>query len=162
MLDVRGAVDADWSSPEWPDLEVLILRWGRADAMTRWVADALARRDVIPRLVELRVEQEELVEVVARSPVLPYLTRIDFTDALTNTGAKTLHEHANLFAHVAELLVGDTGRRRSGVEAVGRARGDFVAPPRGELEVDDAWRSRLKQRFGARLHFDARRGYPDL
>jgi hypothetical protein len=38
----------------------------------------------------------------------------------------------------------------------------FKEPPMGELEIDDAWRSRLRQRLGRRARFDVPARHPNL
>ncbi|MDB4963447.1 MAG: hypothetical protein JWP01_3446 [Myxococcales bacterium] len=59
--------------------------------------------------------------------------------------------------NLEELWIGSRDRRRQ-TERMNPER----EYPRGTLEIDDAWRSRLRGKLGKRLHFKPRPNHPDL
>jgi hypothetical protein len=149
------------TGPLWPDLEVLILRRfaGNESDYKRWLSVILESPQAAPRLKELRLHDERPLDVVLMSPILPQLERLDLTDALTNRGAQLLHAHTERLLHLREILVGDTGDRRRVHQSMHRGNPGYEAPKRGLLEIDDGWRSRLKQRLGGRVRFGVPSSY---
>ena len=124
-------------------------------------------RDLLDRLDAPAEDQEALARSIAQldelfaalleSPFMAQLRRIDLTENITNVGAQLLSEHLESLEHVEELWIGSSDRRRS----VERMNPGTVYPP-GTLEIDDAWRSRLRARLGKRLRFEPRPNHPDL
>ena len=100
---------------------------------------------------------DELLATLLESPLLARLRCIDLTDNVTNVGAQQLHVHAERLVNVEELWIGSHDRRRT-IERMNPGR----EYPRGTLEIDDAWRSRLRDKLGKRLRFKPRPNHPDL
>ena len=162
MLDVRS-VHVEWApnAASWPDLQVLVFRQrGAVENKRAFVKAALS--SALPSLREVRITDEAVLEDVLRAPLLPQIQRLDFTGALTNAGASMLLAYEEQLRHVPEIFAGDPGTRRTTHRQLTMRPRDYVAPPIGELEIDDAWRSRLKQRFGGHLHLQPPPSYPDL
>jgi uncharacterized protein (TIGR02996 family) len=167
ILDLRDT-HVGWgelpSRPQFPDLEVLVLRPRGSDL--NWVGEILESvPPSMPRLRQvwaLESKGDEILERLIHSPLLPQLRIVDFTDSLTNRGAKALHEHADRFSSVEQIIVGSTGRRRQEVVRFVRVGTPDYNPKPGKLEIDDGWRSRLRQRLGRRVSFDIRHGHPHL
>ena len=128
----------------------------------------LARPEVTPRLREVRApehEAEDVLDLLLASPLLRQLRCLDFTNTLSNRGAAVLYENAAKLDDVEELWVATTAKRRDAWRrfATDAAGGRTVeAPARGQLEITDDWRQRLRQRFGRRVRFDVRPGHPNL
>lgn len=170
MLDVRDQ-QVDWRPSgvdgSWPDLEILVLRprGSHADSLC-WAAQMLSSARTMPRLREVwacESEGDELLEVILASPLLPQLRRLDFTDTLTNRGARSLYINAEKLSGLEEIWVGSTGERRGSIERMARAGAPSYQPaPLGEMEIDGAWRSRLAQRFRKRIRFKVPAGHPNL
>ncbi len=159
-LDLRDAL-LNWHDCAWPDVEVLILRPRHAGRGLTWARAVLAAPASFPRLREVRFPEnhgDELVAALLESPLLPQLRRIDLTDNVTDRGAHLLHERADRIAHLDELWIGSTGERRRTRERMDPGR----EYPRGTLEIDNAWASRLRARLGPTLRFKPRPGHPDL
>jgi hypothetical protein len=128
----------------------LILRpRGNLEARRAWSRVVLG--GAFPKLEEVRFPEhdgDELVELLMQSPLLARVRRLDCTDNLTNRGAGLLSQNADRLMHLDEIWLGSGGRREQ-VEPLA-------------LEIDDAWRRRLKSRFGARVRFEPRPRHPDL
>jgi uncharacterized protein (TIGR02996 family) len=148
-LDLRDELVA-WSDGEWPDVERLTLRpRGNPTRSVAWAGDVLATARSFPRLRELRLMEraDGVIEHLLGSPLLPQLVELDCTSSITNRGAQLLHANADRFMHLERIWLGSDGRKH---------RIDGVSLPPGTLEIDDGWRSRLKERLGIRLRFEAR------
>ncbi|MGN6110919.1 MAG: hypothetical protein ACTHU0_37810 [Kofleriaceae bacterium] len=160
FLDLRDAL-LSWHDCVWPDLEVLVIRPRHAGRGLAWAREVLASLSSFPRLREVRFPEndgDDLVAALLESPLLPQLRRVDLTDNITDRGAQLLHERADRVAHLDELWIGSSGRRRRAIER----RDPNTLFPRGTLEIDNAWASRLRARLGSRLRFKPRPGHPDL
>jgi hypothetical protein len=138
----------------------LILRPRHGTSGVPWARKAIAAADTFPTLRELRCPEgdgDELLAALLESPVLRRLRCVDLTDNVSNTGAQQLHAHAERVMHLEELWIGSHDRRRR-IERMNPGR----AYPRGTLEIDDGWRSRLRDKLGKRLRFKPRPHHPDL
>jgi hypothetical protein len=162
-LDLRDT-DVEWScsADAFPDLTTLIIRpRGPNEIGARWATAIFARPRVLPRLREVRAPEErgdDVLDLLLPSPLLDQLRCLDFTNALTDRGAMALYENASRLEDVEELWIATTTERRHRWAAHARA----ALPPPGNLEITDAWRQRLRQRFGRRVRFDVRPHHPDL
>jgi hypothetical protein len=166
-LDLRDT-DVDWTplSGAFPELATLIVRpRGPASKGAPWVDAIFARPDAVPALRELRAPEHHADEVLERlvgSPVVAQLRCLDFTNALSNRGARVLYDAAEVLAHVDEIWIASTKERRAEWMRMAGARAPVTPPPLGELEITNDWASRLRQRYGRRLRFDVRPRHPDL
>src|SRR5262249_3486004 len=143
LLDLRDD-DVDWScrAGDFPDLATLVVRPRHKKIGARWVSPILSRPDVFPTLRELRAPEyhaDDILEMLLASPLLPQLRGLDFTNGLTNRGAKALYE-STVLDHVEELWVATTNQRRREYEKMLSAKRDAVMPPLGDLEITDDWR----------------------
>lgn len=170
VLDLRDRTltwDPSGSDVAWPDLEILILRprGDRADWL-RYCEAILGSARAMPRLRELWACEsggDQFLNLLVESPVLQQLRRIDLTDSITNAGAQVLYAHAARLSGVEQICVGSTGEwRRSVMNMRSAVKLGDPAPPLGALEIDGAWRSRLKQRFGKRVSYRIPAGHPNL
>ena len=168
LLDLRDT-DVEWScgADAFPDLTTLIVRpRGPKKIGAQWASSLFARPEVLPRLRELRAPEErgdEVVDLLLASPLLAQLRCLDFTNALTDRGAAALYEDAAKLDHVEQLWVATTIERRHQWAALARQAGARATLPLlGELEITDAWRHRLRERFGRRVRFDVRPRHPNL
>jgi hypothetical protein len=154
-LDLRDA-HVTWRDPRFPDVEILALRpRGNPDQVREWTAAVVASAASLPRLHTLRFLEgsfDDFLPVLAASPLLPQLRVLDATNTMTNRGGPMLLDHAPRFAHLDQIWLGSfpsppmSGQRR---------------PQRGERDLDDAWRSRLKNKL-PQLRFKRPPGDPHL
>jgi uncharacterized protein (TIGR02996 family) len=147
-LDLRDEL-LEWSDGSWPDLERLTLRpRGNPTRSVAWAGAVLAAAPSFPRVRELRLLEraDDVLAHLFSSPLLPQLTTLDCTSSITNRGAELLYAHVDQLTHLDEIWLGSDDRRTS-------LQRDL---PRGTLEIDDAWRSRLKGRLGRKLRFKVR------
>lgn len=156
LLDVRDAAVA-WGQARFPDVEELRLRpRGSAAAARAWTTEVIASLDRFPRLRVLRFLEgcgDDFLAALAASPLLPQLRVVDLTDTITNAGAQALHAAPAPFAHLEALWLGTAPAQ----PLAGRA-----PRPRGERDIDDAWRVRVKERLGPRVRYELPPGYPHL
>lgn len=157
-LDLRDA--SVTAEAIWPDVEVVVLR-PRGHSLD-WVAPLITETK-FPRLKEIWILEnlgDELIDIVTLLPIASRLRRLDLTNALTNRGAAILISRADSLT-ASEIVVADNGYRRRQEEALNSVW-KRPMPPKGELEVDDAWRTRLRQKFGRRVSFRVPVGHPHL
>ncbi len=139
----------EWKAPRWPDATTLTLASLHAETVhtCAWIELALADVDAWPQLHTLRLHRpicEALLPALVESPILRRLRVLDMHGAITNHGARVLHDHADRFASLEEIYVG---------AAPYRALARTVPLERGERDIDDAWSSRLRAKLGNRLRF---------
>lgn len=158
-LDLRDEL-VELHDSVFPALETLILRPRHAAWGVPWARKAIAAADAFPAIRELRCPEndgDELLAALLESPILERLRCVDLTDNVTNAGAEQIHAHAERLLNLEELWIGSRDRRRQ-TERMNPRR----EYPRGTLEIDDAWRSRLRGKLGRRLRFKPRPNHPDL
>jgi hypothetical protein len=168
VLDLRDG-HVEWHPsdrfPSWPDLEILILR-PRGNRKDRWAEQVLRSAQPFPKLREVWAVEGQgdmIVGALVASPLLGQLRRIDLTGSVTNAGAAVLHENASNLEALEEICLGTPGEdRRELIKYARVTNPSFEEPPMGAMEIDDAWRSRLRQRLGRRATFDVAAGYPHL
>jgi hypothetical protein len=168
ILDLRDA-HVEWHPsdrfPCWPDLEILILR-PRGKREDRWPDQVLQSAQPFPKLREVWAVEGQgdlIVNALVASPLLGQLRRINLTGSVTNAGAAVLHENASKLDALEEICLGTPAQdRRNLIEYVRVTNPSFEEPPMGTMEVDDAWRGRLRQRLGARVTFDVAARHPHL
>lgn len=159
ILDLRDE-RVELHDSVFPDLDTLILRPRHAAWGVPWARKAIEAVDAFPAIRELRCPENDgdaLLDALLASPLLSRLRCIDLTDNITNGGAQQLHAHADRLTHLEEVWIGAHHRRRQR-ERMNPGRDH----PRGTLEIDDAWRSRLRDKLGTRLRFKPRPNHPDL
>jgi hypothetical protein len=101
---------------------------------------------------------DDVAAFLLESPLISQLRCLDFTN-VTDRGAAVLYEHASKLESVEQSWVASTkeGRRTWNHYAAVSREEPRPPPAFGELEISDAWRTRLRQHFGRRVRFDLRR-----
>jgi len=152
LVELHGCV--------FPDLETLILRPRHAAWGVPWARKVIAAVAAFPAVREVRFPEHDgdaLLAALLESPLVERLRCIDVTNNVTNAGAQLLSSNVERLANVEELWIGSGDRRRQ-AQRMNPAR----EYPRGTLEIDDAWRSRLRATFGKRLRFKSRPRHTSL
>lgn len=137
---------------EWPGLEALTIWFGDANYGAECdpadLDSLLAGRLALPRLTTLGLGNAEftddLIPLLAASPLLPRLERLDLTmGTLSDAGAEALASHKAAFRHLKQLDLRHNCLSEDGQELV-RALGPFVV-----ADEQDDYRSDDGNRFVA-------------
>ncbi|MEJ7602567.1 MAG: TIGR02996 domain-containing protein [Kofleriaceae bacterium] len=114
----------------WPQLERLILRFGDSEDY----GGTCALSDVLPLLASQRTPKlrhlglgnaaftDDLIEPLAKSPLVRQLATLDLSlGMMTDAGAQALARHADAFAHLTSINLGENYLTSDGIGAVKRA-----------------------------------------